>query len=88
MSSCGFGDGEGGGCCSRFCFNSSIFFFTILEVLFRLLVLRRDLQTLLVMLERVRPILQLFVILLLRLASLVKGVAEIIMALALQPRIR
>src|SRR5207302_8996904 len=58
--------------------------FHVLIVVFRFFVLRLGLERLLIMLERVFPIGQLLVVALFRFAALVKCVAEVVMARALQ----
>ena len=89
LLSLGFGDGEGeAGLLFALLLQFLDLPFHVLEILFRLFVVRRDLEALLVMLERVRPIRHLRVILLLPLAALVKSVAKIVMTLALQAGIR
>ena len=50
--------------------------------------MRFELERLLIMLEGICPIAQLFVVTLLRFAALVERIAEVIMALALQAGIR
>ena len=62
--------------------------FDVLVVLLRLFVLGLELQRLLIMLERVRPILQLLLVAFLSFAALIKGIAEVVMALTLQLQIR
>src|SRR5438270_3658765 len=56
----------------------------VIVIVLRLFILRLELHGLLVMIERISPIAQLFVVILLYFAALVERVAQVVMALALQ----
>ena len=56
----------------------------VIVIFLRLFILRFELECLLIMIERISPIAQLFVVTLLCFAALVERISEVIMALALQ----
>ena len=56
----------------------------VIVIVLRFLVLRVELERLLIMIERICPVAELFIIALLRFATLIKCVPKVIMAFALQ----
>src|SRR6202035_139339 len=67
-----------------FIFQVFDFSFDVLVVVFGVLILRFELESLLIMIQRVCPIAKLFIVAFFRFSALIKRVAEVVMASALQ----